>query len=132
MRAGVDRYETLLRVEWAQPVAVVNYPMTEAYTCVTEYKHLTEQRHPKTGLTYEYASCEGEPYYPVPRPENEALYKHYQALADIFENGWFVGRLGTSRYDNVDQVVGQALATLNRICTQLDGKPPRAWAHAAV
>ncbi|MEY4983509.1 MAG: UDP-galactopyranose mutase, partial [Pseudomonadota bacterium] len=61
--------------EWHQPVGVVNYPQTEDYTRVTEYKHLTGQVHSKTALTYEYPSDTGDPYYPVPRPENEALYK---------------------------------------------------------
>ncbi|MBA3324701.1 MAG: UDP-galactopyranose mutase [Rhodobacteraceae bacterium] len=102
-------------LEWAQPVAVVNYPQTEDYTRVTEYKHLTGQVHPRTSLTYEYPSDVGDPYYPVPRPENEALYKRYQALAAACENVWFVGRLATYRYYNMDQVVGQALATFTRI-----------------
>nr|WP_210272629.1 UDP-galactopyranose mutase [Chthonobacter rhizosphaerae] len=101
--------------EWHQPVAVVNYPQTEAYTRVTEYKHLTGQTHPKTSLTYEFPSDTGDPYYPVPRPENAALYKRYEALADAEENVWFVGRLATYRYYNMDQVVGQALATFRRI-----------------
>ncbi len=39
---------------WHQPVAVVNYPQTNDYTRVTEYKHLTGQEHAKTALTYEY------------------------------------------------------------------------------
>jgi UDP-galactopyranose mutase len=101
--------------EWAQPVAVVNYPQTEDYTRVTEYKHLTGQTHPKTSLTYEYPSAEGDPYYPVPRPENEALYRAYRQLADGFPDVLFVGRLGTYRYYNMDQVVGQALAAFERI-----------------
>jgi UDP-galactopyranose mutase len=112
------RHKTLDR-EQAQPVAVVNYPQTEEYTRVTEYKHLTGQVHPKTSLTYEYPSATGDPYYPVPRPENEALYKRYQALAAAQENVWFVGRLATYRYYNMDQVVGQALATFARIDASL-------------
>lgn len=102
-------------MEWAQPVAVVNYPQTEEYTRVTEYKHLTGQTHPRTSLTYEYPSDVGDPYYPVPRPENEALYKRYQDLAASQPNVWFVGRLATYRYYNMDQVVGQALASFGRI-----------------
>ena len=98
-----------------QPVAVVNYPQTEDFTRVTEYKHLTGQEHPKTALTYEYPSAEGDPYYPIPRPENQALYKGYERLADAERNVWFVGRLATYRYYNMDQVVGQALATFRRI-----------------
>ena len=117
------RHETLDR-EWHQPVAVVNYPQTEAYTRVTEYKHLTGQVHPKTSITHEYPSDEGDPYYPVPRPENEALYQRYQLLARSCPDVWFVGRLATYRYYNMDQVVGQALATFRRIETQLDGLAP--------
>lgn len=98
-----------------QPVAVINYPQTEAYTRVTEYKHLTGQEHPWTCLTYEYPSDTGDPYYPVPRDENQALYKRYEALASSTANVWFVGRLATYRYYNMDQVVGQALATFDRI-----------------
>jgi UDP-galactopyranose mutase len=102
--------------QWHQPVAVVNYPSEEVpYTRVTEYKHLTGQDHPRTTLTYEYPSGEGDPYYPVPRAENQALYKHYEALADATGNVTFVGRLATYRYYNMDQIVGQALATFRRI-----------------
>ncbi len=101
-----------------QPVAVVNYPQTEAYTRITEYKHLTGQLHHRTSLSYEYPTDEGDPYYPVPRPENEALYKRYQALAATRPDVWFVGRLATYRYYNMDQVVGQALATFARIQTR--------------
>lgn len=106
-----------------QPVAVVNYPGGEDYTRVTEYKHLTGQTHPRTSLTYEYPAAEGDPYYPVPRPENQALYGRYQALADATPDTWFVGRLATYRYYNMDQVVGQALATFRRLNEQLPLTP---------
>ncbi|CAO4155395.1 UDP-galactopyranose mutase [Methylorubrum extorquens] len=102
-----------------QPVAVVNYPQSEAYTRITEYKHLTGQEHSRTSLTYEYPSVEGDPYYPVPRPENQALFKRYERLAQAQPDVWFVGRLATYRYYNMDQIVGQALATYRRIDSQL-------------
>ncbi|MFN3944632.1 MAG: UDP-galactopyranose mutase [Allosphingosinicella sp.] len=99
-----------------QPVAVVNYPDPAVpWTRITEYKHLTGQRHGKTSITYEYPSAEGDPYYPIPRPENQELFKRYEALADATPNVTFVGRLATYRYYNMDQVVGQALATFRRI-----------------
>ena len=101
--------------EQFQPVAVVNYPMSEDYTRITEYKHLTGQKHPKTSITYEYPQAEGDAYYPIPRPENAELYKRYEALAMSMPDVWFVGRLATYRYYNMDQVVGQALATFRRI-----------------
>jgi UDP-galactopyranose mutase len=105
-----------LQEEWHQPVAVVNYPDEAVpHTRVSEYKHLTGQQAPVTTITYEYPSAEGDPYYPIPRAENQALYKRYEALADATDNVTFVGRLATYRYYNMDQIVGQALATLRHI-----------------
>jgi UDP-galactopyranose mutase len=100
---------------WFQPVGTVNYPQSEDYTRISEYKHLTGQVHPKTSVTYEYPTADGDPYYPIPRAENAALYKRYEALALATPDVWFVGRLATYRYYNMDQVVGQALATFRRI-----------------
>ncbi len=102
--------------EQHQPIAVVNYPDPAVpYTRISEYKHLTGQDAPVTTITYEYPSAEGDPYYPIPRPENQALYKRYEALADSTEGVTFVGRLATYRYYNMDQIVGQALATFRRM-----------------
>jgi UDP-galactopyranose mutase len=109
--------------EWFQPVAVVNYPSEDVpYTRITEYKHLTGQQAAKTSLTYEYPSAEGDPYYPIPREENQALFKRYEALAIAEANVTFVGRLATYRYYNMDQVVGQALATYRRM-SAASGEP---------
>ena len=113
------RHETLDR-EWLQPVAVVNYPSEDVpYTRITEYKHLTGQSAAKTSITYEYPSAVGDPYYPIPRPENAALFKRYEALALATPQVLFVGRLATYRYYNMDQVVGQALATYRRHAAEL-------------
>ncbi|NUT00082.1 MAG: UDP-galactopyranose mutase [Sphingomonas sp.] len=102
--------------EWFQPVAVVNYPNEDVpFTRISEYKHLTGQTHERTSITYEYPSAEGDPYYPIPRPENQELFKQYEALADETDDVTFVGRLATYRYYNMDQIVGQALATVRRM-----------------
>jgi UDP-galactopyranose mutase len=97
------------------PVAVVNYPNDHAYTRVTEFKHLTGQEHSKTSIVYEHPRAEGDPYYPIPKPECTALYNKYKALADAARGVYFVGRLATYKYYNMDQVVGQALATFDKI-----------------
>lgn len=103
-----------------QPVAVVNYPDEAVpYTRVTEYKHLTGQVADRTSVTYEYPSATGDPYYPIPREENHALYKRYEALALAEPDVSFVGRLATYRYYNMDQIVGQALATYRRLKPRL-------------
>lgn len=104
-----------LDCEQFQPVAVVNYPHPDTpYTRISEYKHLTGQKHPKTSITYEYPSAVGDPYYPIPNAEAQALYKRYEALALGRPDVAFVGRLATYRYYNMDQVVGQALATFRK------------------
>ncbi len=108
------KHETL-NEERHQPVGTVNFPQSEDYTRVTEFKHLTGQVSDKTSIMYEYPSDIGDPFYPVPRPENQVIYKKYEALANATENVWFAGRLATYRYYNMDQVVGQALATFKHI-----------------
>jgi UDP-galactopyranose mutase len=105
------RHEHLADVEQVQSVGTVNYPMTEEFTRITEFKHLTGQKVAGTSVVREYPQAEGDPFYPIPRPENEALFKRYQALADAEEDVTFVGRLAQYRYYNMDQVVAAALAT---------------------
>jgi UDP-galactopyranose mutase len=112
----------------AQPAPVINYPNENAYTRVTEFKYLTGQEHPKTSLVYEFAKAEGDPYYPIPRPENTALYRQYQQLADATPGVHFLGRLGTYKYYNMDQVVAQALTLYAKIA----GVPRREVAAATV
>ena len=98
-----------------QPAAVVNYPNEHSYTRVTEFKYLTGQEHRKTSIVYEYPRAEGDPYYPVPQPQNAELYKRYKALADSTPHVHFAGRLATYQYYNMDQVTAQALALAQKI-----------------
>ena len=100
-----------------QQAPVVNYPNEQLYTRITEFKYLTGQEHSKTSIVYEFPRAEGDPYYPVPRPENAELYKKYKALADATSGVYFVGRLATYKYYNMDQVVAQALTVYNSIKT---------------
>jgi UDP-galactopyranose mutase len=120
-------FETF-EVPQVQPVAVINYPNEQPYTRVTEFKHLTGQIHPKTTVVYEYPQGEGDPYYPVPRPENATLYQRYKALADATPGVHFVGRLGTYKYYNMDQVTAQALT----LFSTLTGRPRRQRATPSV
>ena len=114
-----------------QPTGTVNYPNEHPYTRVTEFKWLTGQKHHKTSLVYEYTKDDGDPYYPVPRPENSELYKRYQQLASLEEGVHFVGRLATYRYYNMDQIVGQALTAFRRIADQRKRRRPQPTAVAA-
>jgi UDP-galactopyranose mutase len=108
------KHETVNRPTF-QAEAVINYPNEHLYTRVTEFKYLTGQEHPKTSIVYEFPQAEGDPYYPVPRPENHAMYLRYKELADANPGVKFVGRLATYKYYNMDQVTAQALATFKRL-----------------
>ncbi len=108
------RHETHLRPRF-QPAPVVNYPNDYAYTRISEFKQITGQEHPYTSIVYELPTAEGDPYYPIPRPDNAALYKRYRELAETTTGVHFVGRLATYRYFNMDQVVGQALALFAKL-----------------
>ncbi|MBT1698366.1 UDP-galactopyranose mutase [Fulvivirgaceae bacterium PWU4] len=98
-----------------QSTGTINFPNEHAYTRITEFKYLTGQKHPKTSVVYEYPQADGDPYYPIPRPENAEIYKKYQQLANAMTNTYFTGRLATYRYYNMDQVVAQSLSLFEKI-----------------
>lgn len=109
------KHETYAEREWFQIAPVVNYPNEQAYTRITEFKYLTGQEHRKTSIVYEFPRAEGDPYYPIPRPENAEIYAQYKALAEATPGVHFVGRLATYKYYNMDQVVAQALTLYAKI-----------------
>ena len=108
-----------------QAAAVVNHPNEHPYTRVTEFKYLTGQQHPKTSIVFEHPRAEGDPYYPIPQPQNAELYARYKAMAEALPNVHFAGRLGTYKYYNMDQVVGQALATAKGLLARWGAPSPR-------
>jgi UDP-galactopyranose mutase len=109
-----------------QPVAVVNYPSEEVpYTRSTEFRHLTGQAALVSTLAYEYPCADGDPYYPVPRPENRSLYQRYRKLASAEPGVIFVGRLARYQYLNMDQVVAQALVAAREAFGAQDGAAHR-------
>lgn len=123
------RHETI-DAERYQEASVINYPNEHPYTRITEFKYLTGQRHPKTAIVYEYPCAEGDPYYPIPRPENAELYRKYQALAERTPGVHFVGRLATYQYYNMDQVTAQALTLFERLAG-IKGTMLKRSAHAS-
>ncbi|HEY0678648.1 MAG TPA: UDP-galactopyranose mutase [Chitinophagaceae bacterium] len=111
------KFETM-EAEFVQPTGTVNFPNEQPYTRTTEFKYLTGQKHAKTTVVYEYPMAEGDPYYPIPRPENAEIYRKYQQLASTVPNVYFTGRLGTYKYYNMDQVVAQSLTLFKKLMEQ--------------
>ncbi len=126
------RHETLDQEKF-QDAPVVNYPDENVpHTRVTEFKYLTGQEHAKTSIVYEYPRAEGDPYYPIPRPQNAEINAKYQALVNDTPGLYFVGRLASYKYYNMDQVVGQALTLYSKISQKKRGGRAKITAAPAV
>lgn len=98
-------------VEYYQENSVINYPNEEEFTRIIEFKHFTKQKNPKTTISKEFSTDEGEPYYPVPNPRNKTIYEAYRKEAEKLEKDgvFFVGRLANYKYFNMDQAFKNAL-----------------------
>ncbi|MCO5250155.1 MAG: UDP-galactopyranose mutase [Candidatus Kapabacteria bacterium] len=110
-------------LEQFQSGAQINYPNNHDYTRITEFKHLTMQKHHRTTVAYEYPQPyvigENDPYYPIPRAENDEIFKKYAAEADKLKNVIFVGRLADYKYYNMDQIVGVTLQKFEKSIANL-------------
>jgi UDP-galactopyranose mutase len=107
-----------LKQEFTQPCVQINYPNEHEYTRSVEIKHVTRQQHPQTTVVYEYPTAQGDPYYPIPAPENRVLYERYKTLADKEtreKNVYFVGRLAQYAYLNMDEVIERALEVVEEL-----------------
>jgi UDP-galactopyranose mutase len=89
-------------------------------TRIIEHSHFTGAMADKALLTFEHPASEGEPFYPILTPENDALLTHYRALAkEHFPNVVFGGRLGEYRYLDMHQVIACALAKSRELMERL-------------
>lgn len=107
------QFETLDK-EWFQSHGTVNYTVSEPYTRITEFKHMTGQVHPQTTIVREFSlaydgSPGSVPYYAVISPESNALYASYQKLAENYPNLYLLGRLAEYQYYNMDAITLRAL-----------------------
>ena len=123
----MDAYQSLSHTKWDCKYHVVFIPKCRRKTLYVElrqhlgevFRQLAGQRLDSSTLSYEFPADDGDPYYPIPRAENRALYKRYEALAGEDPGVTFVGRLARYQYLNMDQVVGQALATFEKLRPRL-------------
>ena len=101
--------------EYRQKVGTMNFPGFEfRHIRMTEFKHMTFQKNPKTTLCREYPEAYNPklnlPYYPIPTKENKKLLQQYRNDAEKIKD-WvaFVGRLADYQYLNMDQAVARGL-----------------------
>lgn len=100
--------------------SVVNYTVSEAFTRITEFKHLTGQEADSTTIVKEYPmACDRAqghlPYYPINNVQNDDLYGNYRKLAENYRNLYLLGRLAEYKYYNIDVIVEKALGLADDI-----------------
>ena len=96
--------------------AVINYTdETHPFTREHEHKHFSPwETHENSVVFREFSKATGPediPFYPMRLAADKALHDRYVVLAKEAGNVSFVGRLGTYRYLDMDQVIGEALDT---------------------
>ncbi len=97
-----------------QGCAQINYPSFKVpFTRVSEHKHFAPwEDHARTVAFKEFSKqteAGDEPYYPIRRAEDKTLLESYYELARQESKVSFLGRLGTYRYLDMDEVIGEAL-----------------------
>jgi UDP-galactopyranose mutase len=103
-----------------QENSVINFPDPDVdYTRITEFKHLTGQKHPKTTIYKEKPKWEGIQMYPIPQEQTKEIYNKYYKEAKKLKNIYFLGRLGKYKYINMDVACKEALELSNVIIQNL-------------
>lgn len=110
-------------VDQFQPRGTINYTVSEDYTRITEFKHLTRQELPgATTIVREYSRDyvpgKMDPYYPIVGEENAARHRAYVELTEKIGNFYPIGRLAEYRYYNMDQTVANALELADRLLNE--------------
>ena len=104
------------KMNYYQPISVVNYTISEKYTRITEFKYLSNQMSEKNTtilkeypLTYNYKLKKHIPYYAILNDENKELYNKYYKKAQNYNNLYLCGRLAEYKYYNMDAVIRRAM-----------------------
>lgn len=64
-----------LNTEQYQSVGTINYPTNDFGLPALLNLNTLQVNNTATSIVREYPTAEGDPYYPIPRDENEALFK---------------------------------------------------------
>lgn len=94
--------------------AVINYCDEDTkWTRITEHKHFApEENHQETIIYKEFSKkCKENdiPYYPLPLVNGNKILSEYLIDAKNEKNVYFIGRLGTYRYLNMDVAIEESL-----------------------
>lgn len=107
-----------LEEESFQENSVINYPGKDVgFTRIIEHKKIYGQESSGTVITREYSTSKGDPYYPFPNQKNQEIYEKYKQKAKDHEKDgvYFVGRLASYKYINMDQAIKNSLDLFNEL-----------------
>jgi UDP-galactopyranose mutase len=99
--------------------AVINYPGEEVpFTRIHEHKHFTPWEHHDETIVFTEYSKETEasdiPYYPKRLKHDMEVFLKYKSDANQDNRVFFLGRLATYRYMDMDEVIEEALDFASR------------------
>ena len=106
---GRDFFKIVLPIEQALPddVFFLYYPnASEQQTRVTEFKKFTQHQSPNTLITLEVPSMKNKLYPTMIKKQVDLAQKYMDALPDNIHS---VGRMGTYRYVDMDDIILQGL-----------------------
>lgn len=118
------KFETFNK-DFVQSHGTINYTVSEDYTRITEFKHMTGQVLPgKTTTCKEYSKAytgsEKEiPYYAIINEENNALYEKYLEKSQQYKNLHLIGRLAEYKYYNMDAIIERAIKLSEKLCPEV-------------
>lgn len=104
-----------IKKEFYQKYPVVNFVGDEEYSRITEFKRITGQISKSTTICIEYPDFNNDPYYPILNEEGIKLYSKYNKLSQNEKKVFFVGRLATFKYFDMDQTVYKSIKFFNDI-----------------
>jgi UDP-galactopyranose mutase len=114
-------FQTLEKSQF-QPATTVNYPNEHAFTRITEFKHILQDKSASTTIVKEYPQdydrhdpSKNVPYYPVFTEINQQKFAAYKSLVATFPQIIPTGRLADYQYYNMDDAVANALLNFQKV-----------------
>lgn len=101
--------------EYYQEHPVVNFPGTEPYYRITEFKRINEEKSDSTTICKEYPSAEGERFYPKRTPAALKMYAMYLNEARELKDVIFTGMHPSFQYYDIGQVTAMCLKEFSKL-----------------
>lgn len=115
---SIDFKIETIDTEYYQDWGTVNYTVSEDFTRITEFKHMTKVKSDNTVIIkeypIEYKAKDIDPYYPINNTTSMEIYNKYREL-NTYNNLYFLGRLAEYKYYNIDEAIKSAIKLGNEI-----------------